>query len=250
MTRNTIPVEWYIDAAQVFHWAKREHFNLWFTGETKRHRRTECVLNRLVKRKKLRAVQYGKRLIYAAPRKVKAKLMDEFTGLTKVAHGLACTECLVRFYRSKMEGEVIAERFFYGCGAVPDWGIRYPNGKMLLFEFSTKSNFMFTNMLNGKLSAYGRSLEKIEEKFQSEAVLVFVVDVPRPALERFIAGKIMPALERAAGSVAGAPAKVMFTDYTTFLDIPIGEILDSPIYLWAKDGMPYPLSQNVGFESD
>lgn len=236
-----------MDVAQVFHWAKREHFIMWFTGETKRHRRTETVLQRLVKRRKLRSVRYGKRLIYIAPRKVKGKIVDEFSGLTKVPHGLACTECLVRFFRSRTDGEIIAERFFYGCGAVPDWGIRYPNGKILLFEFSTKSNFMFTNLINGKLSAYERSIEKIEEKFQAQAVLVFVVDIPRPTLERFIARKTLPAQERAAGTVAGAPTNVMFTDYATFLDIPIGESLIAPIYFWLFDGKPYPLSQNVGF---
>ena len=48
-----------------------------------------------------------------------AKKFDEFEGMSKIYHGLACTECLIRFYRSRMEGEIIAERFFRGCGSVP-----------------------------------------------------------------------------------------------------------------------------------
>jgi len=36
-------------------------------------------------------------LFYSVPRRVKGKAGDEFLGLTKVVHGLSCTECLVRF---------------------------------------------------------------------------------------------------------------------------------------------------------
>ncbi len=242
-------MDWYLDVAQVFHWASKEHFSLWFSGSTKRHRRTESVLNRLVKRNKLRAVRYGKRLIYSVPRRIKGKTVDELSGLTKVAHGLACTECLVRFYRSRMDGELIPERFFYGLGSVPEWGIRYPNGKMILFEFATKSNFVFTNLMNGKISAYKRNIEKIEEKFQAKAIVVFVVDVPRGVVERYVG-----TLEREAGSVAGAPPDggfspllpLFFTDYQSFLDIPIGSALIAPIYFWAIDRKVHQLSNDYG----
>lgn len=248
-------MDWYIDVARVFHWAKREHFSLWFTGSTKRHRRTESVLSRLVRGKRLRAVRFGKGLVYSVPRK--AKLGDEFAGLTKVIHGLACTECLVRFYRSRMDGEVIAERFFYGLGSVPEWGIRYPNGKMLLFEFCTRSNFLFTNLMNGKINAYQRNLEKIERKFQAKAIVLFVIDVPRITVERFVMGNGMSAGKRAAGSVAdGVPSAphdggtspllpLFFTDYKSFLNVPLGNQLSAPIYFWVADGKAYPLSQNV-----
>ena len=253
MTSNTIPMDWYLDVAQVFHWAKREDFILWFTGGTSRHRRTESVLNKLVKRKKLRAVRYGKRLIYSIPRRVRGKMFDELSGLSKVFHGLACTECLVRFYRSRTDGEVIAERFFYGLGSVPEWGIRYPNGKIILFEFSTKSNFLYTNMMNGKISAYKRNIGKIEEKFQAKAIVVFVLDVDRGVVERY-AGS----LGSRAGSVAdeGVSAfpdggyspllPLFFTDYQTFLNIPIGEALITPIYFWAIDGKAHQLSNEYG----
>jgi hypothetical protein len=250
-TMNTIPLDWYIDVAQVFHWAKKEHFILWFTGTTKRHRRTESVLNRLVKRNRLRAVRYGKRLIYSVPRRLKGKTLDELSGLTKVPHGLACTESLVRVFRSRMDGEVIPERFFYGCGSVPEWGIRYPNGKMILFEFSTRSNFLFTNLMNGKINAYARHIQKIEEKFQSKAIVLFVIDVPRPTVERYVGS-----LGRDVGSVAGVPAPYpgdrfpsdpfFFTDYKTFLDVPIGRALFTPIYFWGHDGSVYPLSKDYG----
>src|SRR5215204_2817347 len=139
MAKITIPMELYIEASSVFHWATKRHYQLWFTGqESKRHRRSESVLLRLVKKGKLRSVLYGSRLIYTLPKKVKR------SGLEKVVHGLACTECLVRFYRSKMDGVAIAEKYFQGMGCVPEWGIIYPDGKLLLFEFCTKSNYYYS----------------------------------------------------------------------------------------------------------
>src|SRR5512141_2425552 len=99
MTKPAIPLNAYLDAASVFHWATKRHYQLWFTGQARtRHRRTESVLRRLTQSGKLRAVYYGKKLIYAVPRRSKGTKNDEFAGLSKVVHGLACTECLVRFY--------------------------------------------------------------------------------------------------------------------------------------------------------
>ena len=165
MARNTIPIDRYMEAAQEFHWATKEHFSLWFTGRLDRHRRTESVLYKLVQRDRLRCVRFGKRLVYTVPRRTKgtvptlAKEKTRYeagasekamTGRNKIVHGLACTEALVRLYRSRADGEIIAERYFYGLGAVPEWGIRYPNKKMLLFEFCTESNFKFSNMMKGR----------------------------------------------------------------------------------------------------
>src|SRR5688572_14578445 len=176
MARHIIPAEWYLEALQVFHWATLVHFVLWFTGQTKtRHRRTETVLKRLSKRKLVRTARYGKKLVYALPRKTRGE-WDDFAGLSKIAHGLACTEILVRFFRSRMSCEVIPERFFYGLGSVPEWGIRYPNGSLLMLEFTSKSDFLHSGKVMGKLSAYFRNLPKIEEKFQATGVVLFVID--------------------------------------------------------------------------
>jgi hypothetical protein len=247
MTRNTIPINWYLDVAEAFHWATRLDYVLWFTGSYRRHRRTETVLKRLVKNGKLRAIRYGKQLIYSVPRRVKGKSDDELWGLSKVVHGLACTKCLVNTWRSRMDGEVIAERFFYGLGSVPEWGIRYPNGKMILLEWCSKSNFMFSGMMTAKLSAYQSNLEKIEEKFQAKAIVLFVIDVPRTTVERFVGS-----LKREVGSVADGDMSALptggtspllplfFTDYESLLKIPLGEALKTPIYFWTN-GKEYSL---------
>src|SRR6266498_3015254 len=185
MANNYIPTEVFLDWAEVFHWATKRHFQLAITGhESKRHRRTEIVLRRLSQRKKLRTLRYGKKLIYALPRKTKK--IDEFEFQSKIYHGLACTECLVRFYRSKVDGEIIAERFFRGCGSVPEWGIRYPNKTMLLLEFSTKSNFLYSELMNGKINAYIRNLPAIEQKLQAKAIVLFVLDVPRDTVKKYV----------------------------------------------------------------
>ncbi len=202
-------------------------------------------MHRLVKKGRLRSVFYGSKLIYAIPRKGN---VDEFSGLSKVVHGLACTEGLVRFYRSNLDGTVIAEKYFRSFGSVPEWGIIYPNGKMLLFEFSTKSNFFFSGKMSGKLGAYKKNLDKIEERFKAKAIVVFVVDVPKETVERFV------------GSLNGRPAcsaslrpegdtfplhPFFFVDYATFKAVPIGNQLTAPIYIWGVDGKQYKLSENV-----
>jgi hypothetical protein len=247
MSRNTIPIEYYLDAAAVFHYATKEHFNLLLTGSSRRNTRTETVLLRLTRRKKLKAIKYGKKLVYVVPRKAKGKAVDELVIYPKIVHELACTEMLVRFWRARTEGEIIAERFFYGCGIVPEWGIRYPDGKILLCEFSTKSNFQFTGLMNGKLNAYRRNLENVEQKFQAKAVVVFVLDIPRSTVERFVG-----TLKRENGSVADGDLSALyggdgfpfdpfyFVDNETFLKVPIGDQLKAPIYFW-MDGKEYPL---------
>lgn len=255
MRRNTIPEELYIDASHVFHCADKRQYEIWFTGQdAKRHRRSETVLHRLVKKGKLRSMQYGKKLIYMTPRRAKA---DEFYGMAKAVHGLACTECLVRIYRSKMDGVVVAEKYFFGCGSVPEWGIIYPGGTMLLFEFCTKSNFFYTGNMKGKLEAYKRNLEKIENKFQAKALVLFVIDIPREIVQRFVSkignvgsGNGMPAPSPTANTSAlydggFSPSDPhFFTDYKTFLQVPLGQQLTAPIYFW-MDGKEYPLTKNV-----
>jgi hypothetical protein len=209
--------ETFKDAAQVFHWATKRHFELWFTGAApKRHRRTEMVLKKLVDKGRLRAIRYGRQLIYSLPRK---------GSLALVRHGLACTECLVRFYRSSLDSTVIPERFFRGMGSVPDGGILFRNGKILLLEFCTRDNFLFSGLIRAKLAAYDKNISKIEVKFNAEAIVVFVADVGPHELKVDLQGSHGP---------------YYFTDYETFLKVPIGQQLSAPIYLWT-DGKTYPL---------
>jgi hypothetical protein len=247
MAKHTIPIEKYLKTAQVFHWATRRHYELWFWGErNKRDRRTESVLRKLEVGGKLRATWHDGHKVYSVPRRVKGQTIDFEP--TKVKHGVACTECLVRFWRSNTKGTVIAERFFYSFGSVPEWGIVYPNGKMLLFEFCTHDNFRRAGLVRSKLTAYRKNLQKIEEHFQTKAVVVFVIEDEREVVERFVTG------ERTAGTAGGVPPvydgdtfpePFYFTDYQTFLSAPVGSQLALPMYFWIGDGGLYPLSENV-----
>jgi hypothetical protein len=224
MARPSIPIKHYLIAAQLFKWASKDHYIMWFEGHTGRHRRTETVLPRLVKQGKLRAIEYKKMLVYAAPR----IRLNENVDL-KIEHGLGCTEGLIRIWWSRMDGVIIPERYFYGCGCIPEWGIHYPNGKILLFEFSTRNDFEHSPRFRSKISVYQTQLEKIEVKFGGEGIVLFVVDIERERLIRFIKKLDVP---------------YFFTDFQTFKKVPIYQQLLAPIYIWGGDGKEYPLKEN------
>lgn len=225
----SIPQEEYLKASQYFHWATKEHFILWLTGSLKRHRRTEVMLPRLAKRYELNrerslfATKYGKRLVYSCPRKIRNS-----QHILRIEHGLGCTEVLTRFYISYKNVEVIEEREFRGCGCIPESGLIYPNRTMFLFEFSTEHDFMYSNRINSKLLAYKNNLWKINERFKAQGVVIFVIDVQRERIEKYL--KDAPKV----------PA--YFTDYDSFKKVPIGQQLTAPIYLW--EGVSYPLSHD------
>jgi hypothetical protein len=228
MVTHTISQKRYLEAAQVFHWATQEHFTMWFTGSTNRSKRTEAILPRLVNKGTLVAIKYGKKLVYACPRRVRHPGF-----FFKVEHGLGCTEGLIRFWWSNMQAEIIEERFFYGCGSVPEWGLRYETGKMILFEYCTADNFNRTNVMKSKLAAYRHNLDAINRRFDREGIIVFVCDVTSERLTKFVTD-IKP---------SGLP--VFFTDYETFKTVPVGGQLSAPIYIWGEDGLAYPLSNHA-----
>lgn len=224
----TISQKRYLAAAQVFHCAYQEHFTLWFTGEWKRSKRTEVILPRLVKKGLLVCVKHGKKKVYVCPRKARRPGF-----LAEVYHGLNCTEGLIRCWWSDMKAEIIEERFFYGCGSIPEWGLRYQSGKMLLFEYCTEDNFSMATVMKGKLYAYRQNLERINGKFNRDGIIVFVCDVPRQRVLNFIE-RLKP---------MGLP--VFFTDSTTFKAVTMGYQLTAPIYLWGEDGNSYPLTNHA-----
>jgi hypothetical protein len=215
----------YLKTAQLFDWATKEHYVLWFMGEKKRHKRTEVMLPRLVNQEKLIAKRYGKKLVYIVPRKGRKPHPN-------IEHGLGCTGGLVRIWRSRMDGVIIPEREFRGFGIVPEWGIGYHNGKMLLYEFCTAKNFFKSGNVQGKITRYNRYLPLIEQKFGREGIVLFVIDVNRRIVDEFVTSR-MP-----LGS------QFFFTDYKTFRYENIGEQLTAPIYIWGDDSWPYPLEEN------
>ena len=216
MGRHSISQKRYLEVAQNFHWAGREHYQLWFTGSLKRHKRTEVMLPRLVKKGKLKAYRFENRLVYTVPRRDKTN-----TYYLKIDHGLACTEGLVRIWRSNMEGKIISEKEFRGMGVVPEWGITSPEGKTLLFEFCTQDNFNRTTLIKNKIYRYKKFL-------MDSQIVLFVIDVSKDKVKRFV-DRYLPG------------DQFLFTDYERFLEVPIGQQLQAPIYIWGKDGSENPL---------
>lgn len=236
MPKASTSIQKYLDASQVFHWGTKDHYNLWLYGSTDRNRRTEVVLCRLAKNWKNKATrnrslfsaQYGKRLVYACPRRVRNP-----SHILKVDHGLGCTECMVRLWRSNMNSIVIGERSFYKCKNVPDMGIWYPNGKMILVEYQSECSLEQRNNTKNKLPSYRRNLWMIDERFSVSSIILFVIDISREKVQKLV-WDTMP---------TGLPA--FFTDYETFKSVPIGQQLSAPIYIWGEDGKSYPLTDNV-----
>ena len=227
-TMRTYSKYQYIEAAQLFHWATKEQFVIWFTGERNRHKRTEVMLPRLERMGKLTSAWYRKKKVYAVKRRNRNRLYGQLY-YPNFEHGIGCTEGLVRFWRSDRNGYIIPEMHFRGFGSVPEWGILYPNGKLLLFEFCTEDNFKRYREVKSKIARYRKNLHLIEEKFKGEAVVLFVADVKREKLDSFI-WQHKPFGE-----------EFFFTDYQTFLNEPIGHQLTASIYIWGENGWPYPL---------
>lgn len=228
MSRHSISKKRYLEVGQVFHWATREHYQLLLTGRSGRHSRTEKVLPRLVKERKLIARIHGRRLVYAVPRKARSATSKSHQS---IEHGLACSECLVRIWLSRADGEIIAEKYFRKFPIIPEWGIRYPHHVLLLLEFSTEDNFNRFSLINGKLNRYLQNLDRISKAFNCHSsTVLFVMDVRRERVERFVRSH----------HPTGVP--FLFTDYETFQKVPIGNQLASAIYLW-EDGNSYPLAK-------
>uniref|UniRef100_A0A7V3N4Y3 Replication-relaxation n=1 Tax=candidate division CPR3 bacterium TaxID=2268181 RepID=A0A7V3N4Y3_UNCC3 len=224
---RTIPKERYLELSQVFHWATKEHYILMLTKKIERHRRTETMLPRLVRKGKLSATYYGKKLVYCALRKNRKRISGNEYYPT-IEHGLACTEALVRFCVSDPNCELIAERYLRGHQIVPEWAILYPNKRLMFFEFCTKDNFKRRAVFKSKITRYQNNLDDLVSKFGEDGFVLFVIDAPREEIKKFIK-------ELKAGE------KFMFCDYQTFLSVPYGKQITEPIYIWGGDGKSYPL---------
>lgn len=224
MRHSNIPSEDYLEVGQVFHQAYARHYAAWFTGTWRRHKRTEQILPRLVKQGKLRRLRWGKAYVYAVPRISRGTKKN-------IAHAIACTEAEVRCKRGDLSGQVIPEKAFRGLGVVPEWGIRYPKRQtLLLFEYCSRDNFSRARLVESKLTRYRLMLEPIEQLYEARAVVLFVIDVARE--------KVVSLVQRLQPE-----AWFYFTDYDTFLTVPLGWQLIAPIYLqWnGKEADAYPL---------
>ncbi len=193
------------------------------TGERKRVKAVEYHLPRLVKKKKLTAVRDGKRLAYKYSG-------QEGKSKTNLKHDLICTKLILKFLLQG-EGEVVAERFFQESkgrfGLVPDWAVLFKNS-ILLCEYSTADNCSRKRLMKNKVKQYKKRLPSFESFFEAPAAVLFILDVPRHEVKRFVN-------ETESGDI------FYFTDFALFINTARGEELDAPIYIWGGDGTSYPL---------
>jgi len=208
-----------MDLMDVAHWASKRQIQIGIRGySSPRDSTLERFLKVREKNGKLRVTwmrdtKHGTIKVYAKPRKTKN--FDPFN-FENLYHGYCTTECLIRFLTAQ-EGVPIEEKEFRGYGRVPEFGVRYENGTLLLCEFSTKHDTRYSGKIRGKLGGYSQYLDKIEQDFDADAGVVFILDVSRGELE-----------DRLKRWDASGP--LWFVDYETFLKVPMGEALIAPIY--------------------
>jgi hypothetical protein len=127
-----------------------------------------------------------------------------------------------------MDSSFLPEKYFravkLGTSGVPEWGIVYPEGSVLLYEHCTEDNFYRPGHVNRKVNRYQAKLNDFEEHFKCRGIFLFVLDIPRKVVENFVR-TLMPTQNA-----------FFFTDYETFLTVPLGKQLTAPIYIWGQDG--------------
>ncbi|MBK8903128.1 MAG: hypothetical protein IPM53_18215 [Anaerolineaceae bacterium] len=199
----------------------------WLTGSRKRVKAVEKLLPQLVVKKKLKAVRYGRKLVY---RLNHPRLQN---GITHLEHDLMCTKLIILFGAQEI-GEIVSELFFleqkeqFCC--VPDWAVLFPN-MVMLCEYSTSDNFRRTHLMRKKLKAYRKHLFRFIDYFDNDVSVLFILDAPRHKVNQF-------ALDNAVPNDRFA----YFTDLASVLQAPKSELLTTPLFIWGGDGQEKSLT--------
>lgn len=175
----------------------------------------------MVAEKQLKAVRYGRKLIY---RLNHPRLRHRTNHLE---HDLMCTKLITRFGAQEI-GEIVSELFFlelkqlFNC--IPDWAVLYPN-MVMLCEFSTSDNFRRKHLMRKKLTAYRKNLFRFIDYFDNDVSVLFILDAPQHRVKQFALDNAVPK-DRFA----------YFTDLSSVMQVPKTELLTSPLYIWSGDG--------------
>jgi hypothetical protein len=247
-----------LKAVRIFRWVTRPTLELYFKGAEARIKKLEEMLPALEREGWLHADWHGGEKVYSIARKAQAKPVS-------FSHEIACADIHARLWRCRMEeGEIVTERKFRNFGIVAEGAIRYSEERntMLVFEYCTRSNFKHGGVMKSKITRYIKYLPKLEAKFERQITVLFVLDIERSEVRRFV--KRMAQLfgeegmgndgtgQREAGSAGGVPPPLyagdtfplnpfFFTDYQTFKLVPAGSALVARIYFW-HDGKEWRLA--------
>jgi hypothetical protein len=201
----------YLVFAQRMGWAFWWHFTLLIYGYIWTDSRTRRVLKKLVDDGKLHALPYLRNtLIYTVPRIDRRK---SHRSVNSIEHGLGVTEGYVRLWLSDKSAIYIPERDF--INPRPEFGLQYPNGNILKYEYCTEDNM---RMFKTKVSNH-------EGK---EGTVLFVCDV-----------------DDICRYMKKYPGEYFITTYQAFKAAPYGHQLSACIYTYGIDGKTYPLGKDV-----
>jgi len=221
---STFTPEMILEAARLFHWAEMFDFAEYLTGKRERVRTIENALPILVKKGQLKCLKHKNKYVYAVtPDKTRHK--------GNIAHGLSCTEALLR-HKATSNAEFVPESYFRmnGFKVVPEWAAILSQ-TITSFEYSTEDNFRRQKEMNKKLVGYKKSLHFFAEHFEREPIVLFVFDAPEYAIVNF--------LKRKSGLKS-----FYFTDHKSFFDVDKTNQRTAPIYIWGGDLKKYPLVES------
>lgn len=212
-----------LEMANVLHWFSYKDACFWFTGsEEERVKFLEDNLPEMVAEGLLKLVK----------RKSNKNYYTSWAQPAHLRHGLICSKSFLRIYAANPTGEAIGENEFRAqkFGVVPEWGIVYPNGTMILYEFCTADNAGRNGLVVKKTNFYRKYLDRIETHFDSKAIVVLLLDTK-------------DALKHATASLGAHFA--YYVDLQTFAKVKTGDHLTAPIYIWGGDGNKYPLKTDA-----
>jgi len=223
-----------------FRYMKRTQLALLFTGSGKRIKAVEQLLPKLEREGKITSTWLEGEKVYSPARKKRVQPVS-------LEHEIEVTEILILLWLCrKVESEIVSERVFRGFAIVPEGGIRYSEerGTMLVFEYCTRKNFDHGGVMKSKLTRYRKQLAKIEDKVRRTINVLFVIDIDRVAVRKFVT-RMQPLLDEPviSGLTGEERYPFFFTDYETFKAVPVGEALIAKIYFW-HDGKEWRLTNN------
>jgi hypothetical protein len=138
------------------------------------------------------------------------------------------------------------ERTVRGFGIVPEGGLRYSieRNTMLIFEYSTHSNFTHGGVMKSKITRYKKYLPDMEKKVGRKLTVLFVIDVERMKVKEFV-GRMQNILSEPIFPDFSGEARFpfFFTDYDAFKAVPVGDALKAAIYFW-HDGNEWRLTND------
>lgn len=141
-------------------------------------------------------------------------------------HGIVCTRALLRFWGADRDCELIGENEFrkHKFGVVPEWGILYPNGSLLLCEYCTADNVGRNGLVPKKVNFYIRFTKSIQSHFNARVVVVFILE-SRDAMK--------------TATQCEATSFIYFVERDKFFSVNPNDQITAPVY-WL-DGKEYPL---------